>query len=127
MSRSTCRVFFPAMRAVAVVALMVLETSLFAAPQSTSAKQPPPPPRVPVFAGELTGDAAPPAQPLSLWYRRPADKWVEALPIGNGRLAAMVFGGIVEEHLQLNEDMLWAGGPYDPNNPEALAAPPEAI
>ncbi len=82
-------------------------------------------PRIPVFEGRLVGEAAAPAQQLSLWYRRPAEKWVEALPVGNGRLGAMVFGGIVEEHLQLNEDTLWAGGPYDPNNPEALAALPE--
>ena len=75
---------------------------------------------------EWTGDAPPPEEPLSLWYRRPAAQWVEALPIGNGRLAAMVFGGVNRERLQLNEDTLWAGGPYDPANPEALAALPEA-
>jgi alpha-L-fucosidase 2 len=62
----------------------------------------------------------------TLWYRQPAREWVEALPVGNGRLGAMVFGGVAEERLQLNEDTLWAGGPYDPNNPEALAALPEA-
>jgi alpha-L-fucosidase 2 len=63
--------------------------------------------------------------PLSLWYRRPAEKWVEALPLGNGRLGAMVFGGVRREHLQLNEDTLYAGGPYDPSNPAALIALPE--
>ncbi|HTL69409.1 MAG TPA: glycoside hydrolase family 95 protein [Lacunisphaera sp.] len=62
---------------------------------------------------------------LVLRYDRPANQWVEALPIGNGRLGAMVFGGIAHERLQLNEDTLWAGGPYDPANPEALAALPE--
>src|SRR3954447_20436493 len=62
--------------------------------------------------------------PLTLWYRQPASQWVEALPIGNGRLAAMVFGGTSEERLQLNEDTLWSGGPYDPSNPAALAALP---
>jgi alpha-L-fucosidase 2 len=67
-----------------------------------------------------------PAEPLSLWYTQPASRWVEALPIGNGRLAGMVFGGIVNERIQLNEDTLWAGGPYDPANPEALAALPTA-
>ena len=56
---------------------------------------------------------------LKLWYRQPATAWVEALPIGNGRLAAMVFGGVERERLQLNEDTLWAGGPYDPANPGA--------
>ena len=57
--------------------------------------------------------------PLTLWYRQPAAQWVEALPIGNGRLSAMVFGGVAEERLQLNEDTLWSGGPYDPANPDA--------
>jgi alpha-L-fucosidase 2 len=65
-----------------------------------------------------------PDEPLSLWYRQPAARWVEALPIGNGRLAAMVFGGVPNERLQLNEDTLWAGGPYDPANPDALGALP---
>jgi len=65
------------------------------------------------------------ASPLRLWYRQPAKEWVEALPIGSGKLGAMVFGGVASERLQLNEDTLWAGGPYDPANPEALAALPE--
>ena len=56
---------------------------------------------------------------MKLWYRQPASTWVEALPIGNGRLAAMVFGGIERERFQLNEDTLWSGGPYDPANPRA--------
>jgi alpha-L-fucosidase 2 len=65
-------------------------------------------------------------QRLVLWYEKPATQWVEALPVGNGRLGAMVFGGTATERLQLNEDTLYAGGPYDPNNREALAALPEA-
>lgn len=48
-----------------------------------------------------------------LWYRRPAERWVEALPIGNGRLGAMVFGGAAEERIQFNEDTLWTGRPHD--------------
>jgi len=63
---------------------------------------------------------------LLLWYRQPAKQWVEALPIGNGRLGAMVFGGVEKERIQLNEDTLSAGGPYDPTNSDALAALPEA-
>jgi alpha-L-fucosidase 2 len=59
---------------------------------------------------------------MQLWYRRPASVWTEALPVGNGRLGAMIFGGVQHERLQLNEDTLWAGGPYDPNNTNALAA-----
>jgi alpha-L-fucosidase 2 len=55
-----------------------------------------------------------------LFYRQPAKEWVEALPVGNGRLGAMVFGGVPEERIQLNEDTFWSGGPYDPVNSEAL-------
>lgn len=57
---------------------------------------------------------------LMLWYGEPAADWNEALPIGNGRLGAMVFGGIGLERLQLNEDTLWSGFPRDTNNYEAL-------
>ena len=49
-------------------------------------------------------------------YKKPANSWTEALPIGNGRLGTMVFGGIEKEHLQLNEDTLWSGGPIEGNN-----------
>ena len=65
------------------------------------------------------------AAPLVLWYDKPATQWVEALPVGNGRLGAMVFGGPAQEHLQLNEGTLWAGGPYNPVNPTAKNALPE--
>lgn len=65
------------------------------------------------------------AHALTLWYRQPAKKWVEALPVGNGRIGAMIFGGVEQERLQLNEDTLWAGGPYDPVNPNAREALPE--
>ena len=55
-----------------------------------------------------------------LWYRQPAKEWVEALPVGNGRLGAMVFGGINQERIQLNEDSVWSGQPIERENPEAL-------
>jgi alpha-L-fucosidase 2 len=61
----------------------------------------------------------------SLWYRAPAARWEEALPVGNGRLGAMVFGGVEQEHLQLNEETLWSGGPYDPVVKGASVALPE--
>jgi alpha-L-fucosidase 2 len=73
----------------------------------------------------LTGEALPPTEPLTLWYRRPAKEWLEALPLGNGRLGAMVYGGVASERLQLNEGTVWAGGPYTPANTQALAALPE--
>lgn len=60
-----------------------------------------------------------------LWYEKPAAAWEEALPLGNGRLGAMVFGGINEEHLQLNEDSVWYGGFTDRNNPDAPKKLPE--
>lgn len=60
-----------------------------------------------------------------LWYRQPAKVWEEALPLGNGRLGAMVFGGVADERIQLNENTLWDGYPLDPNNPEGLKALPE--
>ena len=56
---------------------------------------------------------------LTLWYRQPASKWTDALPIGNGRLGAMIFGGIEAERIQLNEDTVWAGEKSDRNNPDA--------
>ena len=64
-------------------------------------------------------------QPL-LWYRQPAgEDWNRALPIGNGRLGAMIFGNIEAERIQLNEDSLWNGGPRDRNNPDTREALPE--
>ncbi len=59
------------------------------------------------------------AQLLKLWYAAPAVKWTEALPLGNGRIGAMVFGGIEQEHLQFNEETLWTGGPRDYNRKAA--------
>lgn len=56
---------------------------------------------------------------LDLVYDRPAEKWTEALPIGNGRIGAMVFGGTEDDRLQINEGTLWGGGPHDYTNPEA--------
>ncbi len=50
---------------------------------------------------------------LRLWYDRPAGRWTEALPVGNGRLGAMVFGGVEKERLQFNDDTLWTGGPHE--------------
>ncbi|WP_174819923.1 glycoside hydrolase family 95 protein [Paenibacillus koleovorans] len=56
---------------------------------------------------------------VKLSYQHPANKWTEALPIGNGRLGAMIFGGIGSETIPLNEDTLWSGGPKEWNNPSA--------
>ena len=63
--------------------------------------------------------------PLKLWYPVPAQKWEEALPLGNGRLGAMVFGNPVDELIQLNENTIWAGSPNNNDNPDALEALPK--
>lgn len=65
------------------------------------------------------------ANELRLWYSKPAEKWVEALPVGNGRLGAMIFGGETQEHLQLNEESLWSGERHEWNNPHARELLPE--
>lgn len=74
----------------------------------------------------LNGNAAAPEEALSLWYRAPANEWIYALPIGNGRLGAMVYGGVNREYLQLNEDSLWSGQPIERDNPTALETLPRA-
>ncbi len=62
------------------------------------------------------------ANDLKLWYSRPAIEWTEALPLGNSRLGAMMFGGAACEELQLNEETVWGGGPHRNDNPNALKA-----
>jgi len=62
---------------------------------------------------------------LTLWYRKPAERWTDALPIGNGRLGGMVFGGVEDERFQLNEDTFWSGAPREWNNPDARRHLPE--
>ncbi len=62
---------------------------------------------------------------LKLWYTQPAKQWVEALPVGNGRLGAMIYGDPSNELIQLNENTVWAGSPYRNDNPDALEALPE--
>lgn len=58
---------------------------------------------------------------MNLFYTKPANRWEEALPIGNGSLGAMIYGGAVDERLSLNEDTLWSGYAHDKNNPTASA------
>jgi len=62
---------------------------------------------------------------MKLWYRQPAGAWNEALPVGNGRLGAMVFGQTAQERIQFNEETLWSGGPYDPSRDGGAEALPE--
>ena len=68
-------------------------------------------------------DAQRPARPvdsLTLWYPAPARQWIEALPVGNGRLGAMVFGGVADERLQFNEGTVWTGAPHAYEHPGAF-------
>ena len=58
-------------------------------------------------------------QDLKLWYDRPADYWVEALPLGNGHLGAMMYGIASRDTVQINEDTFWSGSPYNNYNPKA--------
>jgi alpha-L-fucosidase 2 len=70
----------------------------------------------------LAGRQAFASPATTLWYQSPARVWTEALPVGNGRIGAMVFGDTRSERLQLNEDTVWGGGPYDPSSPTAFDA-----
>ena len=72
-----------------------------------------------IFQGCKTEKQETPRE-LQLWFEQPAEKWTEALPVGNGRLGAMVFGGPETEQIQLNEESLWTGGPIPRANPEAF-------
>ena len=62
---------------------------------------------------------------LKLWYKQPAGTWVEALPVGNSRMGAMVYGGTAREELQLNDETMWGGSPYRNDKPEALESLPQ--
>lgn len=78
-----------------------------------------------IFIVMMTNSLALFAKELKLWYRQPAKEWTEALPLGNSRLGVMVFGGIADEELQLNEETVWGGGPHRNDNPNALRALPQ--
>ena len=70
--------------------------------------------RLALFLGVVAaihGAPPPPANRLELWYDRPAVYWEEALPVGNGRIGAMVHGGVLREHIQINEETIWSGAP----------------
>ncbi len=101
------------MIALAVVALALLQAT---EPQSVAPQlaAPPAAPRVTIVA---SNDVAPPG--AVLWYSKPAEKWTQALPVGNGRLGAMVFGGVREERIQLNEDSLWEGNATRQSTPKS--------
>ncbi|MHC4327384.1 MAG: glycoside hydrolase N-terminal domain-containing protein, partial [Planctomycetota bacterium] len=67
-----------------------------------------------VSAAELSGDSA-----TILWYETPARHFTQSLPLGNGRLGMMIFGGVKEDRIVLNEESVWSGSPSDNNRPNA--------
>jgi alpha-L-fucosidase 2 len=73
----------------------------------------------------IGGKEAKSSRQLRLWYNAPAMEWTEALPVGNGRLGGIVFGGVEKERIQFNEDSLWTGIPRDYSNPQANKYLPE--
>jgi alpha-L-fucosidase 2 len=75
---------------------------------------------VPGSMGTLHGASEGKSNDLMLWYRQPGQKWLEALPLGNGYMGAMVFGGIEQECIALNESSFWSGRPHDYNDTNAL-------
>ena len=77
---------------------------------------------VPALAPYLRAE---PISPLTLWYQQPAVNWVEALPVGNGRMGAMVFGGTAHERIQFNEDTVWTGEPHEYQHEGAAKFLPE--
>ena len=70
-------------------------------------------------------DAAPAVSSLALWYRQPAKGWEEALPVGNGHMGAMIYGGVPTEHIQFNEHTVWTGQPHSYAHEGAVKALPE--
>lgn len=67
-----------------------------------------------------SAESGPTNRSLLLWYRQPAQKWLEAMPIGNGYMGGMVFGGIPQERIALNESSFWSGAPHDYNDTNAI-------
>ncbi|MBS1916673.1 MAG: glycoside hydrolase family 95 protein [Bacteroidetes bacterium] len=74
---------------------------------------------------QLSGSSKKPVGENIVWYRKPATIWEEALPLGNGHLGAMQFGGVADERIQLNDNTLWDGYTMNPDNPQSLQALPE--
>ena len=60
------------------------------------------------------------SQEMTVWYRQPASAWLQAMPLGNGMIGAMVFGGVPQERIALNESTFWSGRPHDYDDPEAF-------
>ncbi len=77
------------------------------------------------FDAMISGEARPPASAMAWWYRSPATKFWEGLPLGTGRFAAMVYGRVRDEIIPFNDETLWTGQPYNAVNPNGLKSLPE--
>jgi alpha-L-fucosidase 2 len=77
------------------------------------------------FDAKISGETHSPLLPMEWWYRSPATKFWEGLPLGTGRLAAMVYGRVRDEIIPFNDQTLWTGQPYDSVNPNGLKSLPE--
>ena len=98
-------------RPIALFSALVFATSLV---PPVGAQNPAPVTRTKAeaFAGDFSGDVKVPGGDWVLWYPRPAGEWTSALPVGNGRIGAMVFGGVTSERIQVNEHTIWNGKPH---------------
>ena len=102
--------------------LLVVATTVTANAKWKTLKEPLNPP----VKAKFVDEAEPPKEPLTLWYRKPARDWeTQALPVGNSRMAAMVFGGVDRERIQFNEETVWDGEYLDRHSPDGLKALPE--
>jgi alpha-L-fucosidase 2 len=79
----------------------------------------------PILGAAVLHAVEPPAEPMSIWMDTPAKSFHQSVVVGNGRLGAMDFGGVVKDRIVLNESSMWSGGPYDANNHEAAKCLPE--
>ena len=118
---------FLAFAALSALADPALEQSAGSAVTSQSVFKPAPDREGDVlpFDAKISGDTQPPASPMSWWYRSPATKFWEGLPLGTGRFAAMVYGRVRDEIIPFNDETLWTGQPYDAVNPAGLKSLPE--
>ena len=105
--------------------LVAFATICFVVIWPAVAARPSPGVALPQFTGQFLDEPTASADPLCLWYTRPAKAWTDALPVGNGRMGAMVFGGVTTERIQFNEHTVWTGKPHDYAHQGAVKFLPE--
>ena len=111
-----------------IVLALAIVSSVAMSPAEAAAraeKKPAAQPSLPEFTGQFLDEPTTSPGKLCLWYTRPAKTWTEALPVGNGHMGAMVFGGVTTERIQFNEHTVWTGQPHDYAHQGAVKALPE--